>query len=122
MVTTIIEPESVSSTSPYKSDDPGQGNWITTDQYLAVLPSAFERAVSFFERNKEEIEKAFSGKFIAIYGNSILDSDTDFSELARRVYEQCGYTSIYMPFVGHKPVMHFRSPRLSNRRRNESQS
>jgi len=103
------------STMPYKGDDPGQESWgeVTTSFYRALLPSAFEQAVSFFEKNRADIEKGFSGKYVAIWRDTILDSDTDFSRLAGRVYEQYGYLAIYMPFVGRKSMLEVRSPRVA---------
>lgn len=111
-----------SSTMPYKVDDPGEVEWITvtTGEYRVSLPSAFEQAINFFSKNNVDIEKAFSGKYIAIWQDTILDSDTNFSQLASRIYEQFGYLPIYMPFVGPKIELQFRSPRIVKAKRDES--
>jgi len=110
------------STAPYKVDDPSEEEWsaATTSDYWVSAPSAFEQAINFFEGSKLEIEKGFSGEYVAIWRDTILDSDTDFSQLASRVYEQYGYLPIYMPFVGPKPELQFRSPRIVKSKRHES--
>ncbi|GAH56840.1 unnamed protein product, partial [marine sediment metagenome] len=76
-----------------------------------VAKSAFEEGKSYFERNKEILTRCYEGKYIAIWENGVLDSDTRFSSLAQRVYEKLGYVSIYMPFVTSKRrVLRFESP------------
>jgi len=67
----------------------------------------------FIAANKAHIWNAYSGRYIAILGTSILDSDTDFSALAERVYKGFGYRRIFMPFVGTHKVYRIPSPRLA---------
>ena len=77
-----------------------------------MMQSPFEKGKAYFERNKETLIRNYEGKYIAIWGNQVLDSDTSFSSLAQRVYEKLGYVSIYMPFVTSKPrVLRFHSPK-----------
>ena len=102
------------TTTPYKADDPGHDEWtaVTTSDYSASLPSAFEQSINFFEKNKADLERGFYGKYVAIWRDTILDTDTNFSSLAGRVYQQYGYLPIYMPLVGQKPELKLRSPKL----------
>lgn len=65
----------------------------------------------FMAANGEEIRKSYSGRYIAILRNALLDSDADFSRLAERVYQRFGYTRIYMPFVGKRRIIRLPSPR-----------
>jgi len=67
----------------------------------------------FIAANKAHISNAYSGRYIAILGTSILDSDTDFSALAERVYKGFGYRGIFMPFVGTHKAHRIPSPRLA---------
>ncbi len=67
----------------------------------------------FIAANKAHIWNVYSGRYIAILGTSVLDSDTDFSALAERVYERFGYRRIFMPFVGTHKVYRIPSPRLA---------
>ena len=67
----------------------------------------------FIAANKAHIWNAYSGRYIAILGTSILDSDTDFSALAERVYKGFGYRRIFMPFVGTHRAYRIPSPRLA---------
>jgi len=71
----------------------------------------FEEGKAYFERNKKTLVRHYEGKYIAIWENKVLDSDTNFSSLAERVYEKLGYVSIYMPFVTSKRrTLRFESP------------
>lgn len=111
MVNTVLDAKGGLETLPYRADDPIQGNQDnrignTTTTFRALLPSAFERAVRFFEVNKKQVEAGFRGKFIAIWDDTIIDSDDDFSQLAKRVYDQVGYLPIYMPLVGGQTLEH----------------
>ena len=120
MKNVIDEHKSDMSTVPYEASDPIQDNWaidcsgITTNIYLGTLPSPFERAIDYFDINRSEIEKAFQDRFVAIWEDTIIDSDADFSELAGRVYGQYGYVPIYMPFVGRRPKARIHSPKVKH--------
>lgn len=123
MTNVVVEPKPASATVPYEASYPTQDNGAVdwsgdTRLYLGALPSGFEQAIDYFEANRNEIEKAFQGKFVAIWESTIIDSDADFSELAGRIYGQYGYIPIYMPFVGREPKLQFRSPRVRYPREN----
>lgn len=71
-----------------------------------------QQAKMFFERNKSEFVTKYSGMFVAILGNSIIDYDKDFSLLADRVYKKYGYQTIFMPFVqSQQATLRILSPR-----------
>jgi len=127
VINVVVEPKSAPSTVTYEKSFPTQDNpydWAvdwsdaTTSLYLGALPSGFEQAIDYFEANRNEIEKAFRGKFVAIWENTIIDSDADFSELAGRIYGQYGYIPIYMPFAGRRLKLQFPSPRVRQPKKN----
>ncbi len=66
----------------------------------------------YIGENWDRIRDAYQGRYIAVMGNSVVDSDLDFSALAGRVYERFGYKRIYMPWIGESRVYHIPSPRL----------
>lgn len=98
--------------------------WVYPKHITRIEPvakSAFEKGKAYYERNKERLTRQFEGKYIAIWENDVLDSDTSFSSLAQRVYEKLGYVSIYMPFVTSKRrVMRFESPKYRRLKANVS--
>ncbi|HMD97159.1 MAG TPA: hypothetical protein VKM93_07510 [Terriglobia bacterium] len=63
--------------------------------------------------NRQHIRDTYSGRYIAIIGTSILDSDEDFSALAERVYRRFGYKRIFMPLAGKREVYRIPSPHLA---------
>jgi hypothetical protein len=80
-----------------------------------TVESQFDKAKEYFERNKEALALKYEGKYVAILNSQVVDSDSDFSALAERVYKKHGYISIYMPFVAKKTqirrfVSHKRRP------------
>jgi hypothetical protein len=71
------------------------------------------KAKKYYEKNLENLVERYSGKYIAILNNEVVDSDKDFSNLAKKVYEKYGYQTIYMPFVDvKKKVFKIPSPRI----------
>lgn len=79
--------------------------------------SVFEEARRYFEEQKQSLLEQFPGRYIAIIDGKVVDSDTDFGELATRVYKQFGYKAIYMPYASEKPrVLRIPSPRIVGRR------
>lgn len=65
------------------------------DSNLGLL----EQARLFFEEHKPELLEKYSGRYIAILGQEVVDSDVEFACLAERVYRKHGYRAIFMPFV-----------------------
>jgi hypothetical protein len=73
--------------------------------------SAFEEGKAYYESNKSILTRKYNSEYIAIWNNDVMDHDTSFSALAKRVYKKLGYVSIYMPFVTSKrQVLRFESP------------
>lgn len=59
----------------------------------------FEKEKSFYNQNKEELLKQYEGKYVAIIGEEVIDSDSDFSSLAGRVLPKSNYSPVFMPLV-----------------------
>ena len=53
--------------------------------------STFEEDWAYFEASRAELSKHYEGKFIAIKNKVVVDSDSEFSPLADRVYNKYGY-------------------------------
>jgi predicted RNase H-like HicB family nuclease len=72
---------------------------------------AFEDAIAFFESHKEELLKAYEGKYVAIIDGKVVDSDEDGVALPLRVYKKYGYKAIYMPKVEReRRIVHIPTP------------
>jgi hypothetical protein len=66
-----------------------------------------------YEANKEFYLKNYEGKYVAIQNQEVLDSDTEFSKIAERVYSKYGYKPIFIPLViKEEPGLKLRSPRF----------
>ncbi len=73
----------------------------------------FQPEREFLAQNWEQLRTTYGGRYVAVLGTSILDSDRDFSALATRVYDRFGYRRIFMPFIGQpERVYRIPSPRL----------
>jgi len=84
---------------------------------LAPKGSSFLYVKKYFQENRTQILEKYTGNFIAILDNAVVDHDRNFSELAKRIYEKFGYQTIYMPFVESKPsVLRIPSPRVGKHR------
>jgi hypothetical protein len=71
------------------------------------------RSMAWFERNRSRLLARYPEEFIAILEDRVLDHDADFDALARRIFEQVGRQTVYMPHLGRaKAVARVRSPRL----------
>ena len=77
----------------------------------------FQEAKGYFQEHKAQILEKYSGNFVAILDETVVDHDRNFSELAKRIYEKFGYQAIYMPFVESEPsVLRIPSPRVGKHR------
>ena len=73
----------------------------------------FERSREYYSKNFRSILTQYEGYFIAIIDDEIVDSDEEFSELAKKVYAMFGYRDIFMPRVVREPeTIKLRSPRI----------
>lgn len=94
--------------------------WPVLKTYLSTTRQApteadeladFQHAQKYFLQNKEEIVGDYNNKYVAILDNKIVDSDEDFSSLAKRVYAEFGYRAIYMPkATKEEEIIHVPSP------------
>jgi hypothetical protein len=76
--------------------------------------AAFEADLAHYRNNQEAFVREYSGRWIAIINRTVVDTDTDFSPLAKRVYERYGYRAILMTKVEAKPrTINIPSPRLA---------
>lgn len=86
--------EDISAVSEEPSEEELLDSW---DQYLA--------------EHWEELVAQYKGKYVAIWNNSVYDSDEDLGALAERVYASLGYRPIFMPYIGDiEQVYEFTSP------------
>ena len=83
---------------------------IKSDEEISL-----EREREMYERNKEHYLSNYEGKYIALLSGVVLDSDKDFSNLAKRVFEKNGYKPIYMPLVTREEKEYkIASPKFKN--------
>ena len=79
---------------------------------MSDVESPYEKGEVYCTKNIEALISRFEGKYIAIWEDDVIDSDTSFSALAQRVYKKLGYVSVYMPFVTSKrQILRFASPK-----------
>lgn len=73
----------------------------------------FPEERAFVEGHYNELKTLYAGRYIAVLGKSILDSDPVFSLLAERVYKRFGYRRVYMPLIEEpRSVYDIPSPRI----------
>lgn len=88
-----------------------------TPREESSLPSVprsalFETEKRFLAQNWGPLKTMYHRRYVAILGESVLDSDSDFSALADRVFRKFGYQRIFMPFIEEpERVYEIRSPR-----------
>lgn len=72
----------------------------------------FERSMEFYKENFQDLLASYEGRFVAIVDEKVVDSDVEFSALAKRVYGKFTYRDIFMPRVERQPaIAEIRSPR-----------
>ena len=65
----------------------------------------------YLEEHRDELVAQYKGKYVAIWNDTVYDSDEDLGALAERVYTALGYRSIFMPYIGEKErVSEFTTP------------
>jgi hypothetical protein len=78
--------------------------------------AAFDQELAYYKANREALLKEYRGKWVAILNQTVVDSDMDFSPLAKRVYEKHGYRPILITRVEDGPqVVNVPSPRIARR-------
>jgi|GEM_PF-6574272 len=80
------------------------GDWIFAKYKIKPQEErdSLEIEMELYEFKKEFYLKHYEGKYIALKNQEVIDFDTDFSELAKRVFEINGYESIFIPLVTRK--------------------
>jgi hypothetical protein len=82
---------------------------------LQDLPEHFRDAQRFYKEEltaNENFLRQNLGKYVAVVGKEVVDSDTEFHELAPRVRRKFGYGPIFMPQVARGPRVEYLGPRL----------
>lgn len=65
-----------------------------------IEDAPFWEEVAAFNQIPQSIVDEYYGKYIAVYGGNIVDSDPDEGELALRFYRTFGYVPVYIHQVG----------------------
>ena len=93
------------------------GRWVSEQLAHATegagghpAADALDADMAWFERNRHKLERDYSGEYIAIVDQRVVDHDPDFDPLARRTFKQYGVRPICMPKVGRREIR-VRSPR-----------
>lgn len=96
------------------SSDNGSGEATRSLPQSGEDAPLFPEERKFVSQNWEQLQAAYAGRYIAVRGTSVFDSDADFSVLADRVFRRFGYQPTYMPFIGKsEKVYRIPSPRLA---------
>lgn len=66
--------------------------------------SKWEREHAAFRRQLPQLLGMYRGKFVAIHGEQVVDSDEDKMELALRVLRRLGNIDIHVGFVTDEPA------------------
>lgn len=69
-----------------------------------------------FQRLHPHLKTKYLGKYVAIYQEQVVDSDSNQAELYRRIKQKFPDTFLWIAPVRDSPdeILHFRSPRLVN--------
>lgn len=71
---------------------------------------------AWFEKERPRLFKKYPGEYLAIIEQRVVDHDSAFDSLSRRVFAKYGVRSILMPKVTREPrVIRLRSPRIVRR-------
>jgi hypothetical protein len=84
--------------------------WVFSSKHLDSKLSQLEIDKKNYLEQKEKYIDKYEGKYIALINGKVEDSDTRFSEVAKRIYHKFGYKEIFITFVSSKPQ---RSHRIS---------
>ena len=79
--------------------------------------SKFESEKLAFLKLRASLLETHRGKYVAVHGGVVVDSDEDEIALAQRVYAKHGYVPIYVGHVSDQPQRPVRipSPRIIER-------
>jgi len=100
---------------PRSAESKSPGNPGDADEE-AKERAAFEEDAAYYEANRKSFLSEYKGRWLAIINRSVVDSDMEFSSLAKRVYAKYGYKAILMTHVEAEPrVFRIPSPRIARR-------
>lgn len=79
------------------------------------MMAAWEREKLAFWRMRESLMPDYAGRYVAVLGERVVDSDEDQATLIVRVCEHHGQVPMYVQLVtpGPLPVKHIRGPRVA---------
>lgn len=84
------------------------------EESLASVPdklSAFKKEKQAFFSIQESLKKEYTGKYVAVYGEMVVDFDIDESALIDRFYKTYGNVPVYIDKVGEeKRVLQIPTP------------
>ncbi|MHB8567871.1 MAG: DUF5678 domain-containing protein [Nitrososphaerales archaeon] len=87
---------------------------LTNDKIDLTTEDRFEQEESYFHKVKPKLltDKTLVGKYVAIVGQKMVDSDKDESELVKRVYQKYGYIPAYIERLGKEEehIIEYSSP------------
>ena len=72
---------------------------VSTEAIGKGATGRFEQDFAYYRSHLHQLLKEYAGKYVAIIDKVVVDSDSDFSPLAKRVYEKHGYRDILMTRV-----------------------
>lgn len=106
----------VDSATSFPSVVHGTGETDTaTSGYPAVAPpddpgSLYAAEKAAFESLRPSLEPQYVGKYVAVHGGEVVDSDESRVHLLRRFFRTRGDTHVYVGYVGRLPVAHQLTP------------
>jgi plasmid stability protein len=79
-----------------------------------TAPGPLETDMNWYKRHKPALLRRYRGQYLAIFDRRVVDHDSDFNALARRVFGRALHRPIFMPkCVPGERTIHLRSPRLT---------
>ena len=73
-----------------------------------------DESAHWYEANKARLLRRYRGRWLAIVGKEVLDSDADWEALAERMIARLGATPFFMPRVEpEERIARLRSPRVA---------
>jgi hypothetical protein len=97
------------------------GRWVSEQIGLAAeAPVAatdsgsLDADLAWFEAHRSQLQRKYSGEYVAIVDQQVVDHDAQFDALATRVFARFGVRSVCMPRVA-RTVVHVRTPRRARK-------
>ena len=94
------------------TESPGHGSYGDNGDR-----AIFDEDLLYYRSVLESLLEQYEGKYVAILNKTVVDSDDNFSRMAKRVYDKYGYKAILMTRVEPEPrVVHIPSRHLTRKR------